>query len=263
MQATDLALLVNAASHAGDIAKRFFQQNPDVTDKPDGAGPVTEADLAANAMLERELQAARPAYGWLSEETEDGPTRLSTTRQFIIDPIDGTRAFIEGSKDWAHSLAIVENGAPVAAAVYLPMRDMMFAANKGNGATLNGEPICTTSAALDGATILGAKPNFDGRFWKQGVLPPIKRKFRSSLAYRMCLVAQGAYDGMITFRPSWEWDIAAGALIITEAGGTVTDQHGDSLCFNNAHPQVPGVLAAGQPLHADLLARLEPRQSNP
>ncbi|MCK0096966.1 3'(2'),5'-bisphosphate nucleotidase CysQ [Yoonia sp. F2084L] len=263
MQATDLALLVDAARHAGDIAKHYFRQDPDITEKPDGAGPVTAADLAVNAMLESNLQSARPDYGWLSEETEDNAARLSTTRQFIIDPIDGTRAFIEGSKDWAHSLAIVENGQPVAAAVYLPMRDMMFAASAGGGATLNGDPIHTTDAALDGATILGAKPNFDGRFWKQGVLPPIKRKFRSSLAYRMCLVAQGAYDGMITFWPSWEWDIAAGALIITEASGTVTDQHGDNLRFNNAHPQVPGVLAAGQPLHADLLARLEPQQPNP
>ena len=260
---TDRALLIDAARLAGDIAKTFFQQNPGVTDKPDGAGPVTEADLAVNDMLERVLRSARPDYGWLSEETEDGDARLATARQFVIDPIDGTRAFIDGSKDWAHSLAIVEAGVPIAAAVYLPMHDMMFAAELGGGATLNDFPIQVTSAAMEGATVLGAKPNFDGRFWKGGTLPPIKRAFRSSLAYRLCLVAQGQFDAMITLRPSWEWDIAAGALITQEAGAAITDQHGQALRFNNRHPQVPGVVAAGAQLHGDFLARLEPTQPNP
>lgn len=263
MPETDLALLIDAAQRSGDIARRYFQQNPDVTDKPDGAGPVTAADLAVNAMLEGFLQAARPDYGWLSEETEDNSARLDTKRQFIIDPIDGTRAFISGSNDWAHSLAVAEGGRPIAAAVYLPMRDMMFAAKIGGGAALNGRPIQATDPQLDAATLLGAKPNFEPRFWKGGVLPPIKRAFRSSLAYRLCLAAEGQFDGMMTFRPSWEWDIAAGALIMNEAGATVTDQMGAALRFNNPHPQVPGVLAAGAQLHASLLARLEPQHATP
>ncbi|WP_342069563.1 inositol monophosphatase family protein [Yoonia algicola] len=254
----DLALLVQAARQSGDIAKRYFRQDPDVTHKPHGAGPVTAADLAVNAMLENFLQAERPDYGWLSEETEDNAARLDTPRQFIIDPIDGTRAFIDGSKDWAHSLAVTENGIPVAAAIYLPMRDMMFAAAIGSGATLNDGPIRTSDPQIDDATILGAKPNFDARFWTNGALPPIKRAFRSSLAYRLCLAADGSFDGMITLRPSWEWDIAAGALIVQEAGATISDQHGAPLRFNNTYPQVPGVLAAGPRLHGDLLARLEP-----
>jgi myo-inositol-1(or 4)-monophosphatase len=105
-------------------------------------------------------------------------------------------------------------------------------------------------------------PNFDARFWKDGIVPDVERVFRSSLAYRLCLVAQGRFDGMLTLRPSWEWDIAAGALIIEEAGGTVSDQHGAPLKFNNSHPQVPGVLAAGQTLHAALAARLEQQPAN-
>ena len=262
MPETDLALLVEAARQSGEIAKGYFQRNPDVTDKPDGAGPVTAADLAVNDMLEEVLQNARPDYGWLSEETVDTATRLETNRQFIIDPIDGTRAFIEGSKDWAHSLAVTEDGVPVAAAVYLPMRDVMFAAAKDAGATLNGVPIQASAAPMEDATLLGAKPNFDGRFWKGGMQPPIKRAFRSSLAYRLCLVAQGRFDGMITLRPSWEWDIAAGALIVAEAQAAITDQHGAPLRYNNQHPQVPGVLAAGAGLHSDLLARLEQQPSN-
>ena len=260
MPESDLALLVSAARQSGEIAKRYFRQNPDVTDKPGGAGPVTAADLAVNAMLEGFLQSARPEYGWLSEETEDNTARLRTARQFIIDPIDGTRAFVDGSKDWAHSLAIVADGVPVAAAVFLPMRDMMFTAQSAGGAALNGDPICVTDQGVDGATILGARSNFDPRFWKGRQVPPIRPAFRSSLAYRLCLVAQGRFDGMMTLRPSWEWDIAAGALIVQEAGGAITDQHGAALRFNNPHPQVPGVMTAGAGLHSELLARLEPQE---
>ena len=259
MPETDLALLIDAARQSGDIAKRYFQNAPQVTDKPDGAGPVTEADLAVNVMLEGMLQAARPDYGWLSEETDDSAARLGTKRQFVIDPIDGTRAFIDGSKDWAHSLAIVEDGKPVAAAIYLPMRDLMFAATIGQGATCNGDQVRSHDPHVTDATVLSAKVNLEPRFWKAGQMPPLKRTFRSSLAYRLCLVAQGRFDGMMTFRPSWEWDIAAGALITAEAGATITDQFNQDLRFNNAHPQVPGVLVAGPTLHADLAARLEPQ----
>ncbi len=262
MPETDLELLIKAAHLSGDIAKQYFQKNPDVTDKPDGAGPVTAADLAVNAMLENFLQSARPDYGWLSEETEDQADRLDTSHQFIIDPIDGTRAFIGGSNDWAHSLAVVADGEAIAGVVYLPMHDLMFAAAKNTGATCNGVPIHVSSTPMDGATILGAKANFDTRFWKGRQLPPITRAFRSSLAYRLSLVANGQFDAMITLRPSWEWDIAAGALIAQEAGATLTDQNGAPLRYNNPHPQVPGVLAAGPQLHADLAARLEPYPSN-
>lgn len=263
MPETDLSLLIDAARQSGDIAMRFFQKNPDVTDKPDGAGPVTEADLAVNNMLAETLGDARPDYGWLSEETEDSDARMSTERQFVVDPIDGTRAFIEGGKDWSHALAIVKDSQVVAAAVYLPVRDVMFAATLGGGATMNGVPIRASEVQVEGATVLGAKPNFDGRFWRGGVAPPIKRAFRSSLAYRLCLVGQGRFDGMMTLRPSWEWDIAAGALIATEAGARVTDQHDRPLQFNNIFPKVPGVLAAGPNLHANLAVLLEPQNANP
>lgn len=256
---TDLGLLIAAAQQSGEIAKEYFQKSPGVTHKPDGAGPVTVADLAVNAMLEAFLRQARPDYGWLSEETEDNTARLSTKRQFVIDPIDGTRAFIDGSKDWAHSIAVVEDGQVIAGAVYLPMRDLMFAATLGGGATCNDAPIAVTDPLIEEATLLGAKVNLEPQYWKNGRVPPVKRAFRSSLAYRLCLVAQGQFDGMMTFRPSWEWDIAAGALIAAEAGGIATDQNNTGLRFNNPHPQVPGVLVAGPDLHARLAACLEPQ----
>jgi myo-inositol-1(or 4)-monophosphatase len=234
---------------------RFFQKNPSVTDKPDGAGPVTEADLAVDTMLIAELRSARRDYGWLSEETEDSDARLKTERQFIIDPIDGTRSFIEGNKDWAHSIAIAENGKTVAAVVYLPMRDLLYAAQIGRGATCNGTPIkATPDKAIETATVLSAKPNMDPKYWVT-TAPPFKRTFRASLAYRLALVAEGRFDGMLTLRPTWEWDVAAGALIVAEAGGVVSDQKGQPAHFNNPHPQINGMVAAGG-IHNALITAL-------
>ncbi len=256
MQAPDLDLLTRAALDAGKIASRFFRNAPEKWDKGDGQGPVTEADLAVNAMLQDTLLAERPNYGWLSEENDDGPERIDTEHVFIIDPIDGTRAFIEGSRNFAHSLAIAKNGRVEAAVVHLPERGLTFAARHGEGATLNGEPISVApQAALEQATVLSNKLNMKPDFWPGGV-PPVERHFRSSLAYRLCLVAQGRFHGMLTLRPTWEWDIAAGALIAAEAGAAVSTRNGGAVAFNGAHPQLDGVVAAEPQLHQALLARL-------
>jgi myo-inositol-1(or 4)-monophosphatase len=254
----DLDLLLDAAREAGKIASRYFRQQFDVRDKGDGQGPVTEADLAIDRMLRDELTAARPGYGWLSEETEDGRARLACERVFIVDPIDGTRSFVQGSTTFAHSLAIADQGVVTAAVVYLPERDLMFQARTGQGALLNGEPISASGRiSLEGATILAAKPQLNAYLWPGGV-PPVERHFRSSLAYRMCLIAQGRFDAMVTLRDAWEWDIAAGDLICREAGVISTDKHGAPLRFNNEGAQTAGVLAASPAIHAGLFAHLHP-----
>ncbi|KUJ79008.1 3'(2'),5'-bisphosphate nucleotidase CysQ [Ruegeria profundi] len=259
MPAADLQLLIDAALEAGKIATRYSGDTAQRWDKPGGAGPVTEADLAVNAMLEQRLPFARPGYGWLSEETEDNSARLSKDRLFIIDPIDGTRSFAEGSRTWAHSLAVAERGEVTAAVIFLPRRDLLYAAAKGQGATLNGAPIRVSGVStLETAEILAAKPNLDPRHWRQGEVPEFKRVYRPSLAYRLALVGQGRFDGMLTLRPSWEWDIAAGDLIIREAGGTCSDRLGLPLRFNNANPRLNGVIAAGAAVHQILRARLDP-----
>lgn len=251
----DLTLLIETARAAGEIAQHYFKADPDVWDKGHGQGPVTEADLHVNRQLEADLRSARGGYGWLSEETEDDTTRLRTDRQFIVDPIDGTRAFIEGAKDWAHSLAVAEAGQVVAAVVFLPERNALYAATAGAGATLNGAPITVSdTATLEEATVLAARPTLDAANWK-GAVPPFKRVFRSSLAYRLSAVAEGRFDAMVTLRPTWEWDVAAGSLIVAEATGTATDRTGAALRFNNPHPQVDGIVAAGQ-VHHGLIAAL-------
>jgi len=250
----DLALLVDAARGAGRIAARFFREEPEVWIKPDGAGPVTEADIAVDDMLRDCLCDARPDYGWLSEETPDSPARLAASSVFIVDPIDGTQAFIEGSSAFSHSLAVAEDSVVVAAVVYLPILGKLYAAARGHGATLNDMAIRTSNAdGLHDAEVLATKHTLAPEHWPRGV-PPVTRAYRPSLAYRMALVGEGRFDGMVTFRPTWEWDIAAGALIVAEAGGLATDAAGGVLRFNGAVPQVPGVLAAAPGVHAALLA---------
>lgn len=258
MPGHDLDLLTDAAREAGRIATGFTGPEAKRWDKPGGAGPVTEADLAVNAMLEAELRAARPDYGWLSEETDDTTERLERQHVFIIDPIDGTRSFAEGSRTWAHSLAVARDGVVVAAVIYLPMRDLMYVAATGSGAYLNGEPLRVGSrTALEGADLLANRGSMEARHWR-GAPPAITRHHRPSLAYRMALVAQGRFDGMLTVFPAWEWDIAAGDLILREAGASVSDTTGTSLRFNNATPRLPGVVAAPPALHAELTDRLRP-----
>lgn len=256
MPATDLPLLVEAAQVAGSEALRFSGPDAKRWDKADGAGPVTEADLAVNASLENSLRTARPQYGWLSEETEDDPERLKAERTFIIDPIDGTRSFVEGSSTWAISIAIAEKGQITAGVVYLPARDLLFAAGLGLGTTLNGKSVeVCRKDTFEGARVLAAKPNFDPRNWPNG-LPEITRDYRPSLAYRLALVGQGRFEAMLTLRASWEWDIAAGSIIVTEAGGRVTTRTGAPLSFNNAHPALDGVVAASPHVQAGLLKHL-------
>ncbi len=256
MPESDLSLLHDAALEAGRIARRYFRANQQVWDKGGGQGPVSEADLEIDRMLREHLSAARPGYGWLSEETEDNDERLSAARVFIIDPIDGTRAFVAGQTTFAHSLAVAENGRVVAAVVHLPLRELTYEATLGGGAFLNGRRLAASErAGLEGAQVLAPGKQMVPELWPGG-LPAFERHFRSSLAYRLCLVAEGRFDAMLTLRDAWEWDIAAGTLICTEASATVTDRFGQPLRFNSPGAQTSGVLAAGQAIHAGILAHL-------
>lgn len=257
MPGRDLPLLIDAALMAGRVATSFVGATTQRWDKPGGAGPVTEADLAVNDLLHSVLRLARPNYGWLSEETDDTEERLSDEYVFIIDPIDGTRSFVEGSSTWAHSIAVAKNGAITAAVIYLPLRNRLYAAGLDAGATLNGEPIQVTDTPnVSDADILATKPSMIAKHWVSNSEPTFKRSHRPSLAYRLGLVAQGRFDAMITLRPSWEWDIAAGALIVSEAGGTCSDQKGRPLQFNNPDPRLNGVVAGGPLVHTALIDTL-------
>ena len=254
----DLQLLLEAAQEAGRIATAFSGRAARTWHKPDNAGPVTEADIAVNEMLEATLRAARPDYGWLSEESADSPERLDADRCFIVDPIDGTRSFIEGSDTWSHSLAIAERGTVIAAVVYLPKRDRLYAAATEQGAKLNGVPIFVTDQSdLAEAKVLAARPVMHSDLWRDRA-PGFKLGYRPSLAYRLALVAQGRFDAMLTLRPTWEWDIAAGDLILREAGAVVSDRMAKPLVFNKPDPRLNGVVAGGPPLQRQICDALAP-----
>lgn len=257
MPGPDLALLLSAAQEAGDVALSFWKRNPQVWEKP-GEGPVSEADHAVNRLLEARLRQARPGYGWLSEETPDDGSHQASGTSFVIDPIDGTRAFIAGESAFAQALAVVEDGRPVAAVVHLPAMGQTYAAEAGAAATCNGAAIRPSArASADGASVLASSGALAAGEWPGGV-PALRRSFRASLAWRFCLVAEGEFDVLLTFRDAWVWDVAAGALIAAQAGARVSDRDGKGL--DCSARRLPGLIVAPPALHANLLARRLPQR---
>jgi myo-inositol-1(or 4)-monophosphatase len=250
----DLALIEAATRAAGEVALQYWKLDPRQWDKGDEAGPVSEADIAVNELLHRQLIGARPSYGWLSEETDDDAARLACDRVFIIDPIDGTRAFLAGEDNFAVSVAVAERGRVVAGAVFLPAKARMYTATADGPACRDGQPITvSTQADIATAHVLTQKASLSPEHWPGG-LPPFQRHFRPSLAYRLCLAAEGRFDAMLTLRDAWEWDIAAGVLIAERAGAMVTDGSGGVLRFNSPSRQTAGVIVAPPVLYAAILA---------
>lgn len=253
----DLELLERAARHAGQIALGFWRSDMRSWDKDGDAGPVSEADLAVNDMLRDTLTAARPDYGWLSEESEADPSRLDARHCFIVDPIDGTRAFIAGQEGFSHSLAVTDGDRVTAAVVHLPARNVTYSAHADGPALCNGRAIKPSDTGIDGATVLTYRAVSDASHWRDGHVPPFRREFRPSLAWRLCLAAEGRFDAAMSLRLAWEWDIAAGSLIAERAGAAVTDRHGERMRFNGPRAMVDGLIVAGPQLHGQLLASLK------
>lgn len=249
-------MLLRAAEAAGHEALRFWRQKPRAWEKADDAGPVSEADLAVDAVLRHGLGRARPDYGWLSEETPDDLARLGREQVFVVDPIDGTRSFLEGEESFAISLAVVTAGRVTAAVVHLPARRLTYAAHRDGLATRNGTPIRASHRdALAGAEVLTTRASLSPADWPGGV-PSVRRSYRPSLAWRLCLAAEGQFDAMLTLRDTWEWDGAAGSLIAERAGCAVSDRHGAALRFNRARPLVAGIIAAPPALSEQMMAGL-------
>ncbi len=252
----ELDLLVAAAREGGEIAMRWRREGARSWEKAAGAGPVSEADIEIDRMLHARLLGARPGYGWLSEEKEDDAARLAHERIFIVDPIDGTRAYIRGDDGFCIALAVAEAGEVIAAAAHFPAKGETYWAEKGGGAFRDGAPLHISGRSeIDGAAALAGKPQMVPSSWPGGP-PPVNRAFRNSLVERHCLVAQGSFDLAFTLRQAWEWDVAAGALIAEEAGATVTTAEGGRWRYNAPMPRMPGVVAGPAALHADILARL-------
>jgi myo-inositol-1(or 4)-monophosphatase len=247
--AEDLALLRDAAREAGVIAMRYFGKGPQVWMKG-GTSPVSEADYAADRYLRETLLAARPDHGWLSEETADDPARLSARRTFVVDPIDGTRAFLEGRSTWCVSVALVENGRSIAGVLECPAKGEAYCALPGQGAFRNGQRIRVRAPppVLD---VAGPKMLLDRvpAAWQERMR---RASYIPSLAYRLAMIAGGVLDGSFVKPDAHDWDIAAAALILQEAGGRLLDRHGRAPGFAGAEIR-HGALAAGS---GELLAMM-------
>ena len=249
----DLALLRDAARQAGAIPLSYFRKNPEVWIK-EGDSPVTEADIAVDRYLQETLLAARPDYGWLSEETVDNPDRLTARRTFVVDPIDGTRAFVAGRDMWCVSVAVVEEGRSIAGVLDCPALEEIYEAAPGLGASCNGKRLAVSPG--------GDKPVIGGPKWMADALDATLRSSMTmhghipSLAYRLAMVADGRLDATFVKPDSHDWDIAAARLILSEAGGLLVDREGKEPHVAGPEPR-HGMLAAGGPaMIAHLLAAM-------
>lgn len=256
MQANDATILLDAAKGAGDIALSFFGRSPKFWEKEDDQGPVSEADLAVNEFLVEYFSRTLPDHVILSEESEDDPARLGADAIVVIDPIDGTKAYLNGEDFFAVSIAIVKNGEPHHGVVYAPKIGDIYLASKGKGATLNGEPMAVSNCEdLTEAKILASRAGHNRAALDKE--PKLANHFRPSIALRLALVACGKFDLTVALRPSWDWDLAAGDLLVREAGGMLLDRTGNLPNYNNINPQQNGIVAGPPNLVKAFLNRIE------
>lgn len=255
----DLALIEDAVREAGKIARSYFGGSYKKWDKGKG-DPVTEADLAIDKYLRETLLAARPDYGWLSEETADDPRRLSTEFTFVVDPIDGTVAFLKNRPHFTICAALVRAQLPVVGVVFNPITEECFTAVVGEGAKINGAPIKTSDVReVDHCRMLADRAMLSHPGWNTPPLtpwPPMEIETRGSIAYRLALVANGSFDAMLALSAKRDWDLAAGDLIVREAGGRVTTHTGAPMRYNGKETLQPSVVAAGADLHPLLVDRV-------
>jgi myo-inositol-1(or 4)-monophosphatase len=254
-------LLARAVTDAGERALAMERAGYKTWSK-DNQSPVSDVDLALDRELHARLTALAPDYGWLSEETADDPARLERRRVWVVDPIDGTRAFIAREPDWCVVAALVEDGRPIAGALFAPATGELFVAAEGHGARKNGAPIrAREGTALEGARVSGPRSGVERLSKSVGILalPRIH-----SLALRLARVASGELDAALAGAHSHDWDHASADIIVREAGGILTGFDGFAPVYNRAQPTHGALAAAGAALHPSLVAALggKARQAN-
>jgi myo-inositol-1(or 4)-monophosphatase len=255
--ARDAALLGDTVREAGALALSLFRT--ELKNWTKGASsPVSEADIRVNDLLESRLRTATPDYGWLSEESVDDEARLDKHLVWIVDPIDGTRGYLAGREDWCVSVALVENGSTVLAAVFAPATDEFFFAARGQGAVRNAVPVFATSGTeLDFSRVAGPKPLVE-RLSRQSDDITLHPRI-GSLALRLCRVAQGNLDAAFAGGQSRDWDLAAANLIVQEANGNMTALSGDAIAYNRREVTHGVLVAAGRDRHARIVEHFRTR----
>lgn len=249
---------------AGAIAMRFFQPGLKTSAQvwsKSGGSPVTEADMAVDAFLKARLSQLLPEAGWLSEETADDARRLDKRLVWIVDPIDGTRAFASGSLDWSVSAALVADGAPLLGVVYAPAHEVFYEAVRGESARRDGQRIETAPPApAADIAVTGPKPLVDQL---EHAVGPFKRLPRiASLALRIARVADGSVDVAAVSSDAHDWDLAAADLVLRESGGRLAGFDGAPLAYNRADPVHGELLAASLALHPRLIEAMTARRAS-
>jgi myo-inositol-1(or 4)-monophosphatase len=242
----DLKILTDALREAGRVALSFHGHNPEHWVKPDGS-IVTAGDIAVNDSLLSALKSARPDDAILSEETPDTQGRLSHSRLWIIDPIDGTRDYFNGGTDWCIGVALIEDGEPKVSALFQPTEDRIYTAIRGGGAYRNNRRISTAPEAINVITPKSLQPGIT----QAGLQPQASGSL--ALLLRFAAIAEGRLAGAISIGNKKDWDVAAGHLLLTEAGGIATTQTGQKIMYNQRDPWQPGLIAATAAQHAVIL----------
>jgi myo-inositol-1(or 4)-monophosphatase len=261
-----MPLVRDVAREAGKIACRYFERGGKTTARiwsKHGGSPVTEADVAVDSFLKVELSAALPESGWLSEETADDPARLGVRHLWIVDPIDGTRAFLSGHPDWCVAIALLVAGKPALGVIVAPAHKTLYEACRRGGAYRDGARISVSDRRmLRGARVAGPKPLLDRLERSVGPIAPVPRI--PSLALRLARVAEGAVDLGLVSSNARDWDIAAADLILTEAGGMLTTFEGLPPQYNVVEPIHGELLAAPRGLHPQLIGAMtgQPRSAS-
>lgn len=228
----DLDLIREAAAEAGKIALRYFGQSPEVWLK-NGQSPVSEADLAVDRFLRAFLLDARPDYGWISEETATDEQRTDRQRAFVVDPIDGTRAFLAGDDRWCVSIAVIDQGKPRCGVLDVPVRKEVLTAASGQGAFQNGKAI-VSRLPTDGSVYNVAMSRSHFNELPEGFRSKVSfSPYVPSLAYRIALVGRSDLAGTFVRGGAHDWDLAAADLVLSEAGGRLLTLDGTTLTYGD------------------------------
>jgi myo-inositol-1(or 4)-monophosphatase len=238
---SELDVLIDAVQKAGARAQQLAREGFSVHTKSDWS-PVTTADLEVNRILQEQLSAHFPGDGWLSEESPDDIGRLEKTRVWVVDPIDGTKAYINSLPEYCISAALIEQGKPVVAAIFNPTTDEMFSARRGSGLYLNGKPVQTLASPASSPLVMVTPWELRRGRWA-AITETVRCRPMYSIAHALALVAVGRVQATITLEPENEWDLAAGLLLIEESGGSMTDGAGRPFHFNQPTPKFHGVIA--------------------
>lgn len=258
----DLAKIEKALLTAKEMLQKFTLGSLTVQRKG-GGDPVTEADHAVDEALRKLL--LQDNEGWLSEETFDDMGRLGRQRVWIVDPLDGTREFIEGIPEWCVSIALVEDGRPIAGGICVPATEQIYLGSRKSGVTLNGRPVQTSNReSLQGARVLASRSEVNRGEWQWFADQPFTIIPTGSVAHKLALVAAGEADATFSLVPKNEWDIAAGVFLVEAAGGKVTTLDNEQFLFNQKHTLVNGVAAANptlwEQIHKLITQPMQPQQ---